>query len=163
MKKELLSSVTGKDDLGVVIRSHIVIESYLNQLIESHMVNVDHFKKLHLKFHDLVKLAIALGLNPRFESFLNSLGTLRNDFAHNLRSSINKQDANNLYQNSNEADKKVFQTSFQKAKKTFGNEVLYIKDLKPKDKYILCVVVLGGALETACKSIIKKTYPTLQL
>ncbi|WP_298771421.1 hypothetical protein [uncultured Shewanella sp.] len=152
-KKSLLDALQGEDDLGVVVRSHIVVELYLNSLIELSMISIKHFKKIKLDYHDTVKLAVALGLNQRFEQPLNSLGTLRNDFAHNLRSEISKQDVNNLYKSLSQDDKKTLQESLNKTRNKLPEDnIPPFKDLEPKDKYIANVIEICAALETICRS-----------
>ena len=144
----------GEDDLGIVVRSHIIVEQYLNTLIESFVVSVKHFKKIKLDFHATVKLAIALGLNPRFEKPLNALGTLRNDFAHNLRPEISNQDANNLYQTLDGEDKQILQQCLGKTRKKLPEQdIAQYQSLSPKTKYIVNVTVICGALETACNQL----------
>ncbi|MGB1238587.1 MAG: hypothetical protein ACPG4U_10285 [Pseudomonadales bacterium] len=163
LKSNLIEVLQGEDDLGVVIRSHIVVEQYLNSLIESRMASVAHYQKIKMDYHGTVKLAIALGLNPRFEKALNVLGTLRNDFAHNLRPEISLQDANNLYQTLNSEDKQVLQKCLKKTLKQLPDEdISQYQALKPKDKYILNVIVICGALETACRQILNNLSQEMQ-
>ena len=78
MNMELHKALEGEDDLGVVIRSHIIVENYLNQLIESCMANLETFRDLNVDFHQKVKLSIGLGLNKRFERFGAFLGQCLN-------------------------------------------------------------------------------------
>jgi len=156
-KSNLIEVLQGEDDLGVVVRSHIVVEQYLNTLIESEMVSTEHYQKIKLDYHDTVKLAVALGLNPRFEKALNALGTLRNDFAHNLRPKISAQDSKNLYQTLNSDDKQVLQKCLTSTRKKLPEEgISQYQALEPKDKYILNVIVICGALETVCSKIPNK-------
>ncbi len=149
--KDLITVLKGGDDLGVVIRSHIIVEQYLNALIESLLRSPEHFRKIKLDYNGTVKLAISLGLNPRFESSLNAIGTIRNDFAHNMRHNITVQDANNLYNTLDSNDKSVLQSIFESTKeKIENNKIPKYKELKPKDKFILNIMVICGNLHTAC-------------
>jgi hypothetical protein len=150
---ELYNSLHGSDDLGVVIRSHIIIEQSLNILIESKLKDITSYKKMELEFSQTVKLAIALGLNKDLESFLMCLGKLRNSFAHNIRPCISASDANNLYKAMNESEKETLQGSLANMRKL--KEFSYIPKfsaLSPKDKYIACVLVICSLLQ---KAIIK--------
>ncbi len=149
MNEHLKAALEGEDDLGVVIRSHIVVEQYINKRIESSMTDVDSYRSAKIDYHSKVKLAVGLGLNPRFERFLNCLGTLRNEFAHKLGRELQKEDSNNLYKSLNEEDKKVLQTGLKKTKNKLGNEVPLFEQCTPKDKYILCVITMCRALEYA--------------
>ena len=92
-----------------------------------------------------------MGLNPRFEPPLNALGSIRNDFAHNLRDALSKQDANNLYKALNSEDKEVVQSCLSKIKNKLPDEgIPNYQQLEPRDKYILSVTALSGALHVAC-------------
>ncbi len=138
---QLIQAFRGDDDLGVVLRSQIIVEQYLNELIELLLKSPEHFRKMNLDYSSTVKLAISLGLNSRFESALNTLGKLRNDFAHNIREKISLQDVNNLYASLDKESK----ATIHEAVGDF--EVLPpYKDLEPKDKYISIVTVLTGSL-----------------
>lgn len=151
-KSELIEVLQGEDDLGLIVRSHIVVEQYLNHLIESVMANPKCYQSIKIDFHDKVKLAVSLGLNPRFQAPLNALGTLRNDFSHNLRPKLSKQDVKNLYSVMSEEDKKVVQSSLEKTKEKLAEEnIPSHQDLEPKRKFILYVVTIASALHIACK------------
>jgi hypothetical protein len=156
MNDNLKTALEGEDDLGVVIRSHIIVEQYLNQLIESMMVDISSYRSVEIDYHSKVKLAVALGLNKRFAPFLNSLGTLRNDFAHKLRPEIKKQDANNLYKCLHETDKKILETSLIKTTKELGNQVPKLNQCTPKQKYIYCVTTMCATLHYACSKLPNK-------
>ncbi|NOH26342.1 hypothetical protein [Vibrio europaeus] len=154
MNEDLQIALNSEDDLGKVIRSHVVIENYLNQLVESRMVDPESFRKMNLEYSKLVLLAISLGLNPRFLNILNVIGTLRNDFAHNIRPEIKKQDANNLYQSLNSEDKKIVQKCLKSTSKKLPEEKISdFRSLEPSDKFVLCVVAICGALHVAVNKV----------
>lgn len=151
---DLYDATKGEDDLGVVIRSHIIIEKSLNLFVESLMSDKKEFRKLNLGFEKTVKLAVALGLNERFRNPLCSLGRLRNQFAHTIRSEISAQDANNLYKSFRGEDKEILHEALAKTrKKLSGRGIDEYKKLPPKLKYIFNVVVLNAGLEVACRQI----------
>ena len=153
----LVDSFKIEDDLGVVIRSQIIIEQYLNEIIESVLLRPEKYRKINLDYHVKVQFVVALGLDERFESILNVLGTLRNDFAHNLRSEISKQDANNIYQSLDEERKNTVQVLYKNIKSRLSDSNLpKYTNLLPKDKYILYVIALCGALEVACELLPNK-------
>ncbi|MDP2524349.1 hypothetical protein Q8W30_17430 [Neptunomonas phycophila] len=158
-KRQLLvDSFKIEDDLGVVIRSQIIIEQYLNEIIESVLLHPEKYRKeINLDYHVKVKFVVALGLDKRFESILNVLGTLRNDFAHNLRCEISKQDANNIYKSLDEERKNTVQELYKNIKSRLSDLNLpKYTNLVPKDKYILYVIALCGALEVACELLPNK-------
>ena len=47
-KLELMEILQGEDDLGVVVRSHIVVEQYLNHLIETVMANPECYQSIKI-------------------------------------------------------------------------------------------------------------------
>ncbi|MDO6785463.1 hypothetical protein Q4583_15185 [Neptunomonas phycophila] len=154
----LVDSFKIEDDLGVVIRSHIIIEQYLNEIIESVLLHPEKYRKeINLDYHVKVKFVIALGLDKRFESILNVLGTLRNDFAHNIRSEISIQDSNNIYNSLDKERKSTVQELFKNIKSRLPDVGLpKYTNLVPKDKYILYIIALCGALEVACELLPNK-------
>lgn len=150
-RQTLIDAFRGNDDLGAVIRSHIVIEQYLNDIIESVLSKPDIYRKhINFDYHIKVKLVIAIGLDQRFGPALNALGKLRNDFAHNIRQNIAKQDANNIYKALDTERKETVQKVFESIKKRYSEENFpNYRDLCPKDKFLLYVIALAGALEVA--------------
>ncbi len=147
---DLIDVLKGEDDLGVVIRSHLIVEQYLNALIESLLKSPRHYEKMNIDYSCTIKLAIALGLNPRFESSLNVLGTIRNGFAHNLRSSITDQDAKNLYKTLDPQDKRILQETLKSQRMKINSmDIPDYQKLKPKEKFILNIMVICGNVHTA--------------
>jgi hypothetical protein len=150
----LYEALQGEDDLGVVVRSHIIIEQRLNSFVEALLVSSEHFSKMKLDFHQTVKLAVALGLNKRFESPLNSLGSLRNGFAHSIRPEISKQDANNLYQSFSAEDKQILHRSVKRTQwQNPDNQLSDYRSSTPKEQFSLNAVVLCAALDSAIQQI----------
>ena len=155
MSEELYESLLGscehEDDLGVVIRTHIVIEQYLNRLIDILVPSPSHIKKMSLDYDSTVKLSMALGLDNRFESALNNLGSLRNGFAHNLKPEITKNDVNNMYKCLSAGEKEILNSGVKKAIEKLDIQAQTHKSMSYRQQYINIVVILGSALHTACK------------
>lgn len=157
LSQELYKILEGNDDLGVVIRSHIVVEQSLNLLIASKMKNIEAYNKLQLEFNQVVKLAVALGLNKDLEPVLNSLGKLRNAFAHQLKPCITSSDANNLYETLGQNEKQYLQASLASLKNTEQyKEVPKFSLLPPKEKYILCIISVCAMLQVAIDGLQKQ-------
>lgn len=148
----LLTIFRGEDDLGVVIRSQIIVEQYLNSLIESFMKCPDHFRKMKIDYSDTVMLALSFGLHPRFKPTLNALGKIRNDFAHKLKPAITIQDVNNLYDTLDPKDKAMLQSSINDVNAEF-NTLPPFKKLNEKDQYISIVMVVAASLDSAIKLV----------
>jgi len=162
-RKILVDAFKGKDDLGVVVRSHIIVEQYLNDIIESVLSVPEKYRKnIDLDYHVKVKFAVTIGLNKRFEPALKTLGTLRNGFAHNIREEINKQDADSIYKALDSERKETVQKLFNNITSRNSNISLpKYRELVPKDKYLLYIIALCGALELAVELLPNKLiHPT---
>ncbi|WP_100658815.1 hypothetical protein [Alteromonas flava] len=147
---KLLNSFEGEDELGVVIRAHIVIEQFLNELLRGLIVNPKYLEKMNLDYSQTVQLAVTLGLDARFYPALNSLGKLRNDFAHNLIPNISKQAVNNLYKALDEDTKAILNNGVSTICKDDGTRYKH-KELSYRQQFINIAAVLGAALQKACK------------
>lgn len=78
-----------EDELGVVIRAQIHIESSVNDFIEKKISNLKTIRQL--RFSQRVELACELGLGADIKQPLKKLGDLRNDFAHKLDTKLSTQ------------------------------------------------------------------------
>ncbi|ELJ8875687.1 TPA: hypothetical protein NJ590_004567 [Vibrio parahaemolyticus] len=112
VKEKLGSAFQTEDDLGVVIRAHIVLESLVDEFIFSKTVCNKSLSRMKMTFEQKVLLAIALGFDSRFEKPLKAIATIRNRFAHNLRGNIDKSDTNNFYKAFSNVDKTIMQRQF---------------------------------------------------
>jgi hypothetical protein len=89
----LLQCVRSRDDLTLVIRGHLCLESALNLLL-AHMVpqSLEHLERL--SFAGKVDLAIALDLVPmQLRDAWLGVNTIRNHFAHDLHARIDAKSA----------------------------------------------------------------------
>ncbi|MEW8436925.1 MAG: hypothetical protein AB2689_02110 [Candidatus Thiodiazotropha taylori] len=151
---KLLEVLNGEDELGAVIRAHIHIEARINKLIESNIRVPKHLGKLDLEYHQKVKLAIACGLNSDFESPLNTLGTLRNNFAHKLDTSLSVNEVQSLYNSFKGIDKQIIQGAYQRTKKKMSIKgPKSVTKLEPKEQFILIVISLDAALQSETKRL----------
>lgn len=148
LQAKLLHSFEGEDELGVVVRAHIIIEQYINHLLDGLVVNSDYLHKMNLDYAQSVQLAISLGLDPKFHSSLSALGKIRNDFAHKLIPSISKQAVNNLYSSLDPDTKAILNNGIKSLASDTGNKKQ--KDFDAKQQFVNIVCVLGAALQTAC-------------
>jgi hypothetical protein len=149
--ESLLNSFESEDDLGVVIRTHIVIENYLRDLIKSFLINEDYFEASKLEYFQVVQMALALGLQPRFESSLNTLGKLRNKFAHELRDELNNSDVKNFYETLDSNEKQMLQDNTLAVHKELGLKVKSHKKLEARQQFINIIALLAAALSKACE------------
>lgn len=145
---ELIKALDSEDDLGKVIRSQIVVENILVQIIESRVFDISFLNKLDLTFQQKTNLAIALGLDKDWSKPLSCLGKIRNAFAHQIRGEIDKSDTNNFYESFTSKNKVVMQNLY-KEKELELKELGFpnYQNLQPVHKFSLCVTVLAGALQ----------------
>jgi hypothetical protein len=150
---EFQLSLQGEDELGVVIRAHIYIESKLNALLERLLSSPKHLEKMNLEYSQRVQLAVAMGLLPQYESPLLALGTLRNHFAHRPGTKLSKDKVNNLYSSLSSEDKQLIQQSHDRTRRNLKTEttVQSFSRLTPKDQFILIAVALRALLHVAYK------------
>jgi hypothetical protein len=81
---------------------------------------------------------------------LNTLGSIRNQFAHKLESRLTKNDSENLNRVLCAEDKEIVQKSFERTKKPVDpSPSVKFKNLEPKGKFVLLVVTLRAMLLTA--------------
>lgn len=158
-RQTLVDAFKGTDDLGVVVRSHIVIEQYLNDIIESVLTKPEIYRQhINFDYHIKVKLVSAIGLHQKFEPALKTLGKVRNDFAHNIRDNITKQDATNIYKALDPEGKEIVQKLYLNIKKRYSDmDLPTYRELCPKDKFLLNIIALAGALEVAVELLPNKT------
>lgn len=155
---EFQSGLQGEDELGVVVRAHIHIEAMLIALIDALLVSPKHIEKMSLDYSQKVRLAIALGLLPQYESPLLALGTLRNAFAHRPGTSLSKSRVDSLYSSLSSEDKEIVQASHQMTRKKVPEaKVPRFSALGPKDQFILIAVALRALLAVAKKEALGRS------
>ncbi len=151
---KLSDDLNGEDDLGAVIRGHIHIESSLNKLIETHFEFPEYIKKLNLEFHQKVLVAQAIGLKPQYAKSLNTLGTIRNNFAHRLETKLGKNEIESLYKAFEGNDKQIIQNAYLKTNKELKRKgPKSLTKLEPRQQFTLIVVSIRALLLTAIKEL----------
>ena len=116
------SALAGEDDLGVVIRAQIHIESGLNEYISEKISDLKTLRQL--RFNQRIELACDLGLNSELKSPLKKLGEMRNNFAHKIDANLSENDVDALNATFDEYTKAIF---FQHAYE--ASESVMLKDI----------------------------------
>jgi len=87
----LISSSESSDEIGVVLRMHLVTESFLEAFISAAVNNVDMFSAeptdkviLRLNYQSKLGLALKLGLPLPAYKAMDRLNTMRNKLAHRI-------------------------------------------------------------------------------
>jgi hypothetical protein len=94
---EFVAALLAEDEVGSVIRSHLYVEAQLTAFLELAVVEPKLLVDLDLSYAKKVELACCLGFDPKFRGALKRIGKLRNDFAHDLSSSLSQQVVSDLY------------------------------------------------------------------
>jgi hypothetical protein len=141
-------ALRGEDELGLVIRAHIHIEHELVLFIRTALPWPDEWKVDQTDYDSKVRLALALDLNRGLKSPLNRLGSLRNDFAHKLTSSLTKQVAKSLYAAFDGRGKQAIQQAYLNTRTRLpeSGHPTAISSLSPKDQIVLYLVTLRAAV-----------------
>ncbi|WP_426683668.1 hypothetical protein ABFU84_05815 [Xanthomonas translucens pv. undulosa] len=145
---ELAADLAREDQMGMVVRAHIRVESLLIQTIDCLVLRPNLLPKLNLDYDQYVTLALALGLKEKFGPPLHVLGKLRNDFAHKLNTSLTKQSANNLYTAFGADDKREVQACFERIKGD-NEEMRHFRrfsDLEPADQFKILALTLWAVV-----------------
>ncbi|CAK2068475.1 DUF4145 domain-containing protein [Vibrio crassostreae] len=131
-----------KSDTESVIYTHIHIEHLVVNFLESSLPEPSYLKPMRLDYFSSVHLALAFGIASELKAPLMSLGKMRNDFAHNLGQSIDKNRINNFYDSfSPEHRQKIHKLAHDLG--VFGlDEGIRWKDMEPKNKFSLCCISL---------------------
>jgi hypothetical protein len=127
--KEFTKALLGEDELGVIIRSHIYIESEIDEYLR--LALRDYAQLGRLEYSTKVRIALACGLRKELKGPLNALGSLRNKFAHELGKAITASVAGDFYSTFGKAEKEAIARAMTSA---------------PKHQMVVCLVTLWAAL-----------------
>lgn len=153
--KEFMVALLGTDELSIVIRTHIFVESKLLEFLELVVLDSKHLERMNLGYEQRVHLAVALGLKARYAKPLLSFGKLRNIFAHRLDSKITKDRIDALYKSFASEDKNLAQAAYKSANKqvpkTKGDS---LQSAPISFQFILIAVIIRSMLIKAVKEVI---------
>lgn len=97
LDKGFLKALLAEDEVGCVIRSHLYVEAQVDRYLSLAIVQPEYLDKLDLNYSRKIDLLCCLGFDTEFRAPLKRLGKLRNDFAHDLSSSLSQQAVSELY------------------------------------------------------------------
>ena len=96
--RKFLDDTRGENQLEVVIRGHLYVESELDNLLKLKLKEPRFLFENSFMFNSKLKTALALGLIKGEEkSAYSKLNKLRNDFAHNLNYELTEKDFNDIF------------------------------------------------------------------
>ena len=138
-----------EDTLGLVVKAHIHLEEEINNLLNLFLPCPKALADMETELENSQKvhLAAALGLDKDLVAPLKSLGRLRNDFAHDLKTELTEEREKSLYKTLAEKNKKGLQEGLMIMQKEWGNGKTFLwKKMKTPDKFLAIVVYLKSAL-----------------
>jgi hypothetical protein len=106
----LITHLNAGDQLALVMRGHRYVEAALIKQIESALVNRQAFAVARLNFTTKISLAVALGkIDPADVGGFTALNALRVKFAHDVETTLTKQDELNLYNALSPSQRKIIE------------------------------------------------------
>jgi hypothetical protein len=145
-----VAALLAEDELGAVVRSHIYVESRINDYLELVAARPEHLSGLGLRYRQKVQLACVLGFDPDFIKPLGVLGEIRNKFSHKLDTSLTPELVNQLYDALPPFGKQSVGASFTRTKMQLHAEgVTQVSQLQPRDKFILITLTLERVVMAA--------------
>jgi len=119
IEKQLFNDLKREDDVGLVIRGHLHLESRLTEYISRTLPHPDKCDWEKIGYGGKVELALACGLPSNIRPILEKLGELRNDFTSNLDATIESDWVLDTYSSLS----KQLKTELEKSYKTLGINV----------------------------------------
>lgn len=156
--EQFLTDLLREDELGAVIRAHLYIEYFTDQIVELIVPNTENLKPLKLDFNGKVNLITALGVDSDIKKPLSALGNMRNKFAHKPNYKLTKSETNNLYKSLSKDDKELVHKCYSDLAKIHPEiaNVPNFKDLNPKDSFVLLAIAIRGIIVSTLNELKEK-------
>jgi hypothetical protein len=133
----------GEDALGVVIRAAARIDYHLIKFIDEAAVHQNALgRAADWTYDQRIKIAVALGLDPRFASPLRAFGRIRNKFAHTIGYQLDDDAVRGVYEAFHATDKQIIQSIYAKLRASFPERPGRMDDLAAQEKVTLYAVAL---------------------
>jgi hypothetical protein len=110
---QFFADLQREDDVGLVLRGHLHIEHQLVVLMSAFLPAAAKCKWGKVSYRAKVELAYGCGLPADVKACLESLGSLRNDFAHTLTATVSRQSVLELYNALSDRLRKGLITSYE--------------------------------------------------
>jgi hypothetical protein len=157
--EQFMSDLQGEDELGAVVRAHLYIEHFTDQIIQIVVAKPECLKPLNLDFSGKVNLLLALGVDPEIKKPLTVLAGLRNKFAHRPNYKLTKSETSNLYDALSTDDKNLVQSCYKSALLIANPKMQNIpkfKELSPKESFVFLALAVRGIIVSALNEIKSK-------
>jgi hypothetical protein len=145
-RQEFFDALFGEDDLGVVVRTHIYIESKVNELLD--LLIPFPAQLPHLRYEQKIKLCCAMGMDKTLFLPLKELGDLRNSFGHNINTKLTSGTCAKLLATVSEADLENIAMTYKATLATTKDELpATYAELDAKGRLIGFAIWLNATLE----------------
>lgn len=141
---EFLRVLFAQDELGAVIRAHILIEAQVNGIIEKLLLDPDKLPRL--RFEQTVRLMISLGASEELSEPLIELGRIRNAFSHRIDTHLTMAMINKWASSFSKSDRAMMDTAIAKTCIDSGQPTVKLDAHDPKSMFILISVFLRQVL-----------------
>jgi hypothetical protein len=143
-----------EDDLGVVIRVHIIFEQLLNEFIDYFIPLSGKLDEVKLSYYQKIRLAVLCGLKKENINCYQTLGKIRNQFAHKPKTELTNEMVDGWHRSLSDRGKKCVQLSLDSinAKLPAENKHPAFDKLNHKDRFALIAVALRALLIAANKA-----------
>jgi hypothetical protein len=150
LQPEFLDALFGEDDLGVVVRTHIYIESGVNSILEQLIPFPEELPRL--RYEQKLKLCCAMGLDKSLLSPLKELGNLRNSFGHDINTRLSTASVSKLLSAVSTDDLDTIIKSYTSTLADTGEALpVSFHDLDPKSQLIGFAIWLNATLDVIRK------------
>ncbi|MCK8129090.1 hypothetical protein MTF66_29035 [Pseudoalteromonas sp. 2CM39R] len=151
MLDKMLNILLNEDELGAVVRAHILIEQYVDHFLSLVVPNHDYLNKMSIDFSNKVKLAVAMGLDEEIYKPINSITSIRNKFAHRANFKLDSSDVKNFYDSFVAEDRDGIQAIISNnPDRPTGLADKYSR-LSIKEKLVVMVILLAIRIESEVK------------
>ncbi len=133
-----------QDDLALVLRGQLYIEAMLRQYLDQKLYDPAFIDNKSFEYSERIKIALSVGLDIKFQRFLNAIGSIRNRFAHDVALILSPNEVNNLYDSLAPDVKKDVQKNFKihLDDKVFNVSVKRFTDLEERERFIRIIVCM---------------------
>jgi hypothetical protein len=144
VEDEFIRVLFAQDELGAVVRAHIMIEAQVNKLIEGLVFDPRNLP--NLRFEQRARLMVALGASEDLLEPLAELGRIRNAFGHRLDTKITEAMVDKWFKLFSESDRAMMERANEKTRTDLGQPPAKLAEHDPKSKFILIAVGLRQIL-----------------
>ncbi len=134
-----------EDDVGLVLKGHLHVEHQLIELISMSLPFKERCDWSRIGYRGKIELALSCGLPNDMRLPLKRIGTLRNNFAHDLGANIEKKKVMDIYNGLSERLREGIKAYVATGRQGTFNP----SELAERDLLVLLFVVFRQAIRAA--------------